>query len=468
MLLGGHLHSLVSLLAVFAAVACHGGVSSSPQPQVPSAVESPMGELDVSGEELNIFTPLPGPGLKRTTLTFRPQGSGTIVWTRTSIDGGTCARTDLKVMALLKILTVQGTLSRIIDFDEFQPIRIVADARIELDVTVLAQLECINARVALGIRFFADNSQMPVTQNSAVPGHAESSPVILPQSSSSGPCATVAEEPLAVAEIVFHGVLAHAEGCRDLRSWRIEPQLYRDERGCLLGRPSLDTPASTSDRSIKIVQAGIDGKLNLAWIQAPDTGAEVRGALERGESVHVIPAGDDCPDVSGVRLKSETPWSLIFFRGDARSECLGSGGIASSIATLGTESVRIAYEYLSPTASFWEARLSRGQVPLLSQHGPLQFRLFNRRVQGFITPWQPLQTDGDTAKLRIEDSTLLKRLLPYQKDLEILIADGDRVSCRSLIALPLYEWAESPEFVAIFQDLSRPGRGPADLTDPLE
>lgn len=434
--------------------------------QVVTAPEM-LGRLDVGGRLVNRLVLTPGDTWTSGLLEFDPSAvgdrSGVLVWTETRVSGGDCDSDAVTSRVTLRSMNGSGPAGRVVDWMPMYPIPVADGQRVEIIVAAKTDRPCYGASVTIAVRYFAD-----AVRGTPTAGPDGGSEVRSPIEHPARTCIETPTSKLALGSLSFHGSATQSSACREQYEWTVGRQLMRDGAGCLLGEPTTTLTEDGGSTVLKIIQHADDVEFNLAWITLPRDATSVRDTLDDGGRVTMTPV-DHCPALNEApTVRTDSPWSTIIFRGDPRSACVGDGSIARNPRPATPADVRVEYRYDDASSAHWEFALAldaASEAMLTPVSDSLAFRLFNRKTMGMATDWRPVSRAGDRWVGRIDGGDLAS-VLPYQEDLEILLADAAVLPCSVALALPFYEWVLSPDFRSSFVDLTGPGTAPDRLPDP--
>ncbi len=451
--------------------------------------------LDLTGIYSNLVEL--GLGSSSAVFAFSPEAEGTLLLIGLDYKYGTCDRSSLDVRVFLKSFLPDGGLAKVYELETMRPLRVQGGEHYQLSVQSSGRDDCTGASVSIALRYFAVHLEDRKHADGASPGGAMSTggddhqpggptstgPDPDPGPDHPAPCPPLGDDlgegapAVLKGGFVFYGRNSAADGCKALLSVRFRDLVKRENPPeCALPKVAVDTRSSTSTPLLKLTQTLEGYPFNLLWLRIGDQARAtvIQSAIESGQSLKLIAGPNDCPDLPAEpgSLVLADDLDLILFKGDPRDSCLGGGGPAEILDLNPAASTvfQVAYDYRAATTARFFWRLSFA-LPGSAATGPLatgaRGRLYNRRTRSFLAPWQDLTKNADgTLKLEFNDSAVLHRLLPHQKDVQIVLAPkaaGEQ--CSSAYVLPFDRFVLDPALIGRFQDAAAPGTSPQKIDE---
>jgi hypothetical protein len=453
---------------------------------------SALPRLDLSGDYANVvdLAPTTATRTASSTFYFAPEQAGTLVLYGVRYDYGDCARGDVDTRLFLHYVDDAGRTVELHEVEPMMPVRLTTPRRAMLVATARATRACNGGKATFALRYFV-NAKDPASggggggaNTGGGPDPADHTPGGDPGSGGGpisplptpAPCAMPHGTPPSDAPasargaIVLYATDSTRDGCRETLRLSVYESLEPiAAESCKL--PSVDVKAdnAAAGSMLKLLESHGDWSANVFWLSLGQDAAlatRARDKLASGGTLTLAPAGDACatalPGGAGVPdVTLANDLDLLLFRGEPRDVCPTQSTQALDLAA--TNGLTASYRYSAPTeADFrWSAHLVVTDAAARARlAGGARFRLLNRHTRAFVTDWLPVASDADGLVLTVTDAASLRRLLPNQSNVEIVLASspGDPRSCAAY-AVPYYRtFQDSSASPAAFRDETNPGR----------
>lgn len=267
---------------------------------------------------------------------------------------------------------------------------------------------------------------------------------------------------------VLHGRRSIKEGCEPLLTWKMADNMKSlDPPACTLPRAKFE--ARTAAPSLfKAFDSRPDFDFNLFWLRVADPAKaqKIQDAMEEGKTIDLVAGPNDCPGVpaSPTTVVMEDDLDLMLFAGDPRDACMGDRAPAEmlDLQPAASAAFQVSYQYGANDPAKFYFKLSF-KIPEAQATGSLsggvRARFYNKRVRAFASEWVALAGEGTTRSLELQDPIALRRILPYQADLELLVAPAETTpSCSVAYVVPYHRIFLDSNLNPRFTDGTQSGR----------
>ncbi len=461
------------------------GTPAAPAPSEPAGAAPRL--LDLSGRYTNAVELEGNLGLGSATFPFLPDRGGTMLLIGLEYDYGTCTKATLDARVFLQSFGKDGALARVYELDVMRPLRVARKESYQLVIQLKAQEACTGASARVALRYFAPRPLDPRgsgdggdggTDGDTDGGGADGGGPDGGDGTADGgdrpdPCPPLRDRAGELPSglkggFVLHGRRSIQDGCEALLTWKMADNMKSlDPPACNLPTAKFEA-RSEAPSLLKAFDSRPDFDFNLFWLRIPDPvkAAAVLRDLEEGKTVDLVAGPNDCPGlpVTTSTVVMDDDLDLMLFAGDPRDACLGPKAPAEmmDLNPAAGDTFQISYQYGAndPASYFWKARfaLPASQATGSLVHGT-RARLYNRRVRAFVTDWVALTGEPNALTLEVKDPAALRRILPYQGDLEILLAPADSAdSCPVAYAVPYHRLFLDSSLNSRFSDGTHAGR----------